>query len=88
MSAELPPTAVPMGIEDPVERARAELKAALSAIEEKANVPRRVSQATERGAVRARLFADRNPIAAIAAVAGVAVATGFLVWGAVRLMTR
>ena len=39
MSAELPPTAVPMGIDDPVERARAELKAALSAIEEKANVP-------------------------------------------------
>lgn len=88
MSAELPPTAVPMGIEDPVERARAELKAALSAIEEKANVPRRVSQATERGAIRARLFADRNPAAAVAAAAGVAAVAGFVVWGAVRLITR
>jgi len=88
MSAELPPTAVPMGIDDPVDRARAELKAALAAIEEKANVPRRVSQAAERGSIRARLFADRNPAGAVAAVAGVAVATGFLVWGAVRLITR
>ena len=32
MSSELPRTAVPFGIADPVERARAELKAALHAI--------------------------------------------------------
>ena len=44
----VPRTAVPLGIDDPVERARAELKAALAAIEVKANVPRRVAQATER----------------------------------------
>ena len=42
-NAPLPRTAVPLGITDPVESARAELKAALLAIEEKANVPRRVA---------------------------------------------
>jgi hypothetical protein len=51
MSTEvpLPRTAVPLGITDPVERARAELKAALAAIEEKSNVPKRVAVATDRG---------------------------------------
>src|ERR671911_332476 len=39
----VPHTAVPLGLNDPVEKARAELKAALAAIEVKANVPRRVS---------------------------------------------
>ena len=38
----VPRTAVPIGIADPVEQARAELKAALAAIEQKANVPARV----------------------------------------------
>ena len=41
----VPKTAVPLGIADPVEQARAELKAALAAIEVKANVPRRLSAA-------------------------------------------
>ena len=53
----LPRTAVPLGLTDPVERARAELKAALAAIEEKGNVPRRVSRASDRFAARARVFA-------------------------------
>ncbi len=44
----VPRTAVPLGIADPVEKARAELKAALAAIEVKANVPRRVSRADRR----------------------------------------
>ena len=44
----LPRTAVPLGLTDPVERARAELKAALAAIEQKGNVPRRVSRASVR----------------------------------------
>ena len=42
----VPRTAVPLGIADPVEQARAELKAALAAIEQKANVPRRVVEVT------------------------------------------
>lgn len=90
MSTEvpLPRTAVPLGITDPVERARAELKAALAAIEEKSNVPKRVALATDRGAVAARRFARRNPPAAMAAAAGIAAAVGVVVWGVVRLYTR
>lgn len=88
MSSDLPRTAVPLGIADPVERARAELKAALAAIEEKANVPKRAARATRRAQVSAREYADRNPTGAIVAAAGVAVAVGLVVWGAVRLYTR
>ena len=44
----VPSTAVPLGIADPVEKARTELKAALAAIEVKANVPRRVSRVDRR----------------------------------------
>lgn len=88
MSSELPRTAVPYGIADPVERARTELKAALHAIEEKANVPKRAAKATERATVSARQFADRNPTGAAAAAVGVALAVGLVVWGAVRLYTR
>ncbi len=88
MSSDLPRTAVPLGISDPVERARAELKAALAAIEEKANVPKRAARATERAKVSARRFADRNPTGAVAAAVGVAIVVGVAVWGAVRLYTR
>jgi hypothetical protein len=88
MSSELPRTAVPYGITDPVERARAELKAALHAIEHKANFPKRAAKATERASAKARLYADRNPTGAALAAVGVAVAVGALVWGAVRLYTR
>ena len=88
MSSELPRTAVPFGIADPVERARAELKAALHAIEEKANVPKRAAKATERAKVSARRFADRNPTGAALAAAAIAVAVGAVVWGVVRLYTR
>ena len=84
----VPRTAVPLGITDPVEQARAELKAALSAIEEKANVPKRVGEATDRGVAQARSFARRNPTGALAATAGVAVAVGLTVWGIVRLIAR
>ncbi|MDL5351890.1 hypothetical protein [Microbacterium sp. zg-YB36] len=84
----VPRTAVPLGIADPVEKARAELKAALFAIEEKANVPKRVGQATDRGVAEARLFARRNPTGAIAATVGVAATIGLAVWGAVRLIAR
>jgi len=84
----VPRTAVPLGIADPVEQARAELKAALAAIEEKANVPRRVSRAVDERVTQARAFQRRNPtLAAVAVVAG-ALAIGAAVWGAVRLYTR
>ncbi|CAI9391136.1 hypothetical protein [Microbacterium sp. T2.11-28] len=86
--AVVPRTAVPLGITDPVEKARAELKAALAAIEEKANVPKRVARATERGVVAVRRFHRENPSAAVAAAVGVAAAAGLAVWGLVRLYTR
>ncbi|WP_292836508.1 hypothetical protein [Microbacterium sp.] len=90
MSSDLPVprTAVALGITDPVELARAELKATLAAIEVKANVPRRVAVVTDRRVAEARRFADRNPATATAAVAGLAAAIGLTVWGLVRLYTR
>jgi hypothetical protein len=84
----VPRTAVPVGIEDPVERARAELKAALAAIEVKANIPKRVARATDRGIARAQAFTRLNPGMAVVAVIGAAAAIGGAVWGLVRLYTR
>ncbi|MFT4214289.1 MAG: hypothetical protein QM622_05885 [Microbacterium sp.] len=90
MSSELslPRTAVPVGITDPVEAARAELKAALAAIEEKTNVPKRFAAAADRETEKARAFARAKPVAAAAVAVGVAVAVGTAVWGLVRLYTR
>ncbi|MFT4211605.1 MAG: hypothetical protein QM626_06990 [Microbacterium sp.] len=90
MSSEVPVprTAVPLGIADPVERARAELKATLAAIEEKANVPKRAGAALERRTAQFRRFAQRNPAGAVAVAVGAALAVGTAVWGAVRLYTR
>ncbi|SDG61815.1 hypothetical protein [Microbacterium pygmaeum] len=84
----VPRTAVPIGISDPVEQARTELKAALAAIELKANVPKRVAEATDREVSRARGFARRNPGATTAIVAAAAAAVGTIVWAAVRAYTR
>lgn len=84
----VPRTAVALGIADPVERARAELKAALAAIEDKANVPRRMSRALDEGIGNARRFARRQPAAATIAVVVGAAAIGAAVWGIVRLYTR
>jgi len=84
----IPRTAVALGITDPVESARAELKAALAAIEVKANVPKRVAQATDRGVADARRFARRNPTQASLAVLGAAAVVGLTVWGIVRAYTR
>ncbi|WP_426322255.1 hypothetical protein [Microbacterium sp. E-13] len=87
-SVALPRTAVPLGIGDPVEQARTELKAALAAIEEKANVPRRVGLAVDKGIDEARAFSRRNPaLTAVAVVVG-ALTVGAAVWGFVRLYTR
>ncbi|MDQ1124248.1 hypothetical protein [Microbacterium trichothecenolyticum] len=84
----VPRTAVPLGITDPVESARAELKAALAALEDKANIPRRASEAVDRKVREVRQSAQRNPGAAAAVVAGVASLVGFAVWGIVRAYTR
>ncbi|MFT4259828.1 hypothetical protein [Microbacterium sp.] len=84
----LPKTAVPAGITDPVASARAELKAALAAIEIKGNVPRRLEQASARTAVRLRRFADRNPLGAAAAAVAVAATVGGLVWAIARAVSR
>jgi len=84
----IPRTAVALGITDPVESARAELKAALAAIEEKANVPKRVARATDRGLTDARRFARRNPSQATAAVLGAAAVVGLTVWALVRAYAR
>ncbi|KTR90531.1 hypothetical protein NS220_15175 [Microbacterium testaceum] len=84
----VPRTAVPLGITDPVQSARAELKAALAALEEKANIPRRASEAVDQKIRDVRQSAQRNPAAAAALVAGVAGLVGFAVWGIVRAYTR
>ena len=84
----VPRTAVPLGLDDPVERARAELKAALAAIDEKANVPKRLGRAVDDGIDKARSFQRRNPaLAAVAVIVGAA-AVGAAVWGFVKLYTR
>jgi hypothetical protein len=87
-TSESPRTVVPSGITDPVERARAELAAALAAIEYKANLPARAAERIEAGTVKARAFAQRQPVAALAAAAGAAVAIGAAVWGLARLIAR
>ncbi len=79
----VPRTAVVMGIADPVEEARAELKAALFAIEDKVNVPKQAQKAQ----VRARLFARAEPVKTIAVVVGAALVVGGLVWAGVRSFT-
>lgn len=87
-STALPKTAVPAGLVDPVASARAELKAALAAIEVKGNIPRRIEKASERAAVKARRFADRNPVGAIAAAVALAAVVGSAVWVIARAASR
>lgn len=84
----LPRTAVVAGITDPVASARAELKAALAAIEVKGNFPRRIEKASERGIRNARSFAQRSPVLAGAAVLGIAATVGGIVWAVARSISR
>lgn len=84
----MPRTAVPAGIVDPVASARAELKAALAAIEVKGNLPRRIEKASARAAVKARRLADRNPVGAIAAAVALAAVVGSAVWVIARAASR
>ncbi len=82
----LPRTVVPQ-LGDPVAQARAELKAALAAIEEKANLPKRAARATDKAVHRARAFAKSRPVQAAALAVGVAAVVGLAVWEGVRLYT-
>jgi hypothetical protein len=84
----VPRTGVPLGITDPVEKARAELKATLAAIEVKANLPRRIEHETQKFVGKAREFRRVNPAGAAIAVAAVAATVGGLVWLAVRTYVR
>ena len=84
----VPNTAVPYGIADPVEKARTELKAALAAIEVKANVPQRLSRTIDDNVEKMRTFSRSNPALAAAAVIVGAAAVGAAIWGLVRLYTR
>ncbi|WP_232711384.1 MULTISPECIES: hypothetical protein [unclassified Microbacterium] len=82
----LPRTLVPQ-LGDPVAQARAELKAALAAIEEKANLPKRAARWTDKAAHRARTFAHARPVQAAAIAVGAAAVVGLAVWEGVRLYT-
>ena len=84
----MPRTAVPLGIADPVEQARAELKAALAAIEVKANIPRRLAVRIDDSIDKARAFQRRSPGLATAAVIAAAAAVGAAVWAFVRAYSR
>lgn len=84
----VPRTGVPIGIDSPVEQARAELKAALAAIELKGNLPRRFARAADSRITAARSFVRDNPALGIAAVVATAAAVGVTVWGLVRAYTR
>ncbi|MBW1638848.1 MULTISPECIES: hypothetical protein [Microbacterium] len=84
----VPRTAVPHGIVDPVASARAELKAALAAIEVKGNLPRRMEKAITRESARLRQEARTNPVKVTLIVVGAAVAVGGVVWGVARLLSR
>ena len=84
----VPRTAVALGITDPVEKARAELKATLAAIELKGNLPKRANRAVEVRTAQARRFARVEPVKTAAVVLGVAAAVGLTVWGLVRAYTR
>lgn len=80
-------TVVPVGL-NPVAQARAELKAALAAIEEKANVPKRMGVAVDTYVTSGQKLAKERPAAALALAIAGAAAIGFVVWGAVRIYTR
>ncbi|MET0480700.1 MAG: hypothetical protein ABWZ69_05035 [Mycetocola sp.] len=66
------------------EQARAELVSTLNAIEDKLNVPRKVSRAVARGRVAAAKLQKDNPAAFIGGIAAVAAVAGTAAWGIVR----
>jgi hypothetical protein len=66
------------------ERARAELVFTLNAIEDKLNVPRKVSRAVARGRVAAAKLQRENPAAIVGGITAVAVVAGTAAWAIVR----
>lgn len=88
MSTDAKPTVVPSGIADPVELARAELKAALAAIELKSNLPARFAEKADRAVRNARRFAELKPAAALAGIVVASAAIGSAVWGIARIVSR
>ncbi|MEJ1154073.1 MULTISPECIES: hypothetical protein [Microbacterium] len=84
----LPRTAVPNGLVDPVEKARAELKAALAAIEIKGNVPRRLADRLDEATLKIKKAQQRNPERAMAVAVAGAVTVGVAVWALVNSITR
>lgn len=87
-AAPVPLTAVPAGIADPVVAARAELKAALTALEVKGNIPKRVDQAARRRQRQFARFAQEKPVEFIAVAVGVAAAVGGVVYLIARGISR
>ena len=72
------------GTNSSTEHARAELVSTLNAIEDKLNVPRKVSRALSRGRVEAAKLQRENPAAYIGGIAAVAVVAGTAAWALVR----
>lgn len=66
------------------ERARAELVSTLNAIEDKLNVPRKVSRAVARGRVTVAKLQRDNPSAVYAGIAAVATVAGTAAWAIAR----
>ena len=64
-----------------VDRARADLAAAIDAIQYKVNVPKRVSERVQR-------LRKENPAVLTGLLAGAAIAVAGAVWGAVSLIRR
>ncbi|GAA1701210.1 hypothetical protein GCM10009808_18810 [Microbacterium sediminicola] len=88
MTSDIPRTAVDLAITDPVERARAELKAALAAIEIKSNVPLQVEKAADVAVAKIRRFAKDYPVATAAIAVAKAAAVGAIVWWCVDRYVR
>ena len=72
------------GTNSSTEHARVELVSTLNAIEDKLNVPRKVSRALSRGRVEAAKLQRENPAAYIGGIAAVAVVAGTAAWALVR----
>lgn len=66
------------------ERARAQFAGTLNALEDKLNVPKQVRRKTADLKVKARRFADENPVGAVAVAVGVVAVVGVTVWLVVR----
>ena len=71
-----------------VEKARADLTAALEAIEDKLNVPKRTRLAVERAGRRVQQLRDENPIVLAAVSVGAAALIGGAVWLVVRAVRK